>query len=144
MSIATAALGAVERRLPKVIDARTHGIIDYCQAAFFFAMAIYSARQNQRAANAALATGAFILAETLVTDYPAGAAKAISFETHGRLDSALTGSSFMMPMWFGFSGTAAAEVFKINGFIEGAVVGMTDWNSDRARGERPPAEMAAD
>jgi hypothetical protein len=145
MSLATAALGvAVERRLPKVIDARTHGIFDYCHAAFFFGMAIYCARRNRRAARAALATGAFILAESLLTDYPAGAAKAISFETHGRLDSALTASAFMMPTLFGFSGTAAAEVFKMNGFIEGAVVGMTDWNSERARGDRPPAEMGAD
>jgi len=143
MSIATAALGAVERRLPKVIDARTHGIIDYCHAVLLLGMAIYCARKYRRAAKAALATGAFILTESLLTDSPAGAAKAISFETHGRLDSALTASSFMMPKWFGFSGTAAAEVFKINGFIQGAVVGMTDWNSERARGERPPAKMAA-
>ena len=46
MSIATVALGAAEKRLPKVIDARTHGIIDYCHAAFFFGMAIYCARQK--------------------------------------------------------------------------------------------------
>jgi uncharacterized protein YaiE (UPF0345 family) len=144
MSIATAALGAAERRLPKVIDARTHGILDYCHAAFFLGMAIYYARKNRRAARAALATGAFLLAESLLTDYPAGAAKAISFETHGRIDSALTASSFMMPRLFGFSGTAAAEVFKINGFLEGAVVGMTDWKSERARGEKSPVEVAAD
>jgi hypothetical protein len=138
MSIATAALGAVERRLPKVIDARTHGILDYCHAAFFLGMAIYWARRNRRAAKAALVTGSFIVVESLLTDYPAGAAKAILFETHGRLDSALTASSFMIPRLFGFSGTAAAEVFKINGFIKGAVVGMTDWNSERARGEKSP------
>ena len=41
MSIATAAPGAAERRLPKVIDARTHGILDYCHAALFFGVAIY-------------------------------------------------------------------------------------------------------
>ncbi len=133
MSIATVALGAAERRLPKVIDARTHGIIDYCHAAFFFGMAIYCARRNRRAATAALATGAFILAESLLTDYPAGAAKAISFQTHGHLDSALTASSFMIPKLFGFSGTPEAEVFKINGFLEGAVVGMTDWKSEHSR-----------
>ena len=144
MSIATVALGAAERRLPKVIDARTHGILDYCHAAFFLGMAIFCARRNRRAAQAALATGAFILAESLLTDYPAGAAKVISFETHGRLDSALTASSFMIPKLFGFAGTAEAEVFKINGFLEGAVVGMTDWNTERARGEKSAAEMAAD
>lgn len=132
MSLATAALGEVEKRLPKVIDARTHGIIDYCHAAFFFGMAIFCARRNRRAAKAALATGAFLLAESLLTDYPLGAKKAIPFETHGRIDAGLTASSFMIPAWFGFSGTAAAQVFKINGFVEGMVVGMTDWDSERS------------
>lgn len=144
MSLATAALGEVEKRLPKVIDARTHGIIDYCHAAFFFGMALFCARKNRRAAKAALATGTFILAESLLTDYPLGAKQAIPFEMHGRLDAGFTASSFMVPAWFGFSGTAAAEVFKINGFVEGLVVGMTDWDSERARNQKPPIELAAD
>jgi hypothetical protein len=144
MSLATAALGEVEKRLPKVIDARTHGIIDYCHAAFFFGVAIFFARRNRRAATAALATGALILTESLLTDYPMGAKKVISFETHGQMDSAFTASSFMMPKLFGFSGTPAAEIFKINGFVEGAVVGMTDWDSERARSQNPLLDMAAD
>ena len=91
MSLATAALGQVEKRLPKVIDARTHGIIDYCNAAFFFGLAIFSAARNRRAATAALATGAFILAESLLTDYPLGAAKVLRFEAHGRIDASMKG-----------------------------------------------------
>ena len=144
MSLATAALGQVEKRLPKVIDARTHGIIDYCQAAFFFGLAIFCARRNRRAATAALATGAFILAESLLTDYPLGSAKVLSFEAHGKMDAGMAASSFMVPKWFGFSGTAEAQVFKMNGFVEGMVAGMTDWNSERARNQDPPAEIAAD
>ena len=144
MSLATAALGEVEKRLPKVIDARTHGIIDYCHAAFFFGVAIFFARRNRRAATAALATGAFILVESLLTDYPLGAKKTISFETHGRMDAGFAASSFGMPQLFGFSGTPAAHIFKINGFVEGVVVGMTDWDSDRARSQEPPLEIAAD
>src|SRR3954449_2969786 len=113
MSITTAALGEVEKRLPKVIDARTHGIIDYCHAAFFFGMAIYYGRRNRKAASAALATGAFILVESLLTDYPFGARKVIPFETHGRMDAGFAASSFGMPNLFGFAGTAAAQVFTI-------------------------------
>jgi hypothetical protein len=103
-----------------------------------------TARRNRRATKAALATDAFLLVELLLNDYPAGAVKAISFETHGRLDSALTASSFMIPRLFGFSGTAAAEVFKISAFLEGAVIGTTDWTFERARGEKLPPQMAAD
>lgn len=144
MSLATAALGEVEKRLPKVIDARTHGIIDYCHAAFFFSMAIFYARRNKRAATAALASGAFILAESVLTDYPFGAKKVIPFETRGRIDAGFAASSFGMANLFGFTGTAAAQVFAINGFVEGAVVGMTDWNSERARGESSSVKAAAD
>src|SRR3954454_17535986 len=99
MSVATALVERVENRLPKVIDARTHGIIDYCHAAFFFGMAIFCARRNRNAATAALATGAFILVESLLTDYPLGARKVIPFETHGRMDAGFAGSSFLMPKW---------------------------------------------
>ena len=144
MSLATVALGEVEKKLPKVIDARTHGIIDYCHAAFFFGMAIFCARRNKRAAIAALTTGAFILTEALLTDYPLGAKKAIPFETHGRMDAGFAASSFGVPNLLGFSGTAAAHVFTINGFVEGAVVGMTDWDSDRARRQERRIGMAAD
>lgn len=144
MSIATAALSQAERRLPKVIDARTHGIIDYCHAAFFFGMALFCARRNRRAATAALATGAFILTEALLTDYPLGVAKVLPFEVHGRMDAGFAASSLVVPGWFRFSGSAAAQVFRINGFVEGAVVGMTDWDSERARQQEPPLTLAAD
>ena len=144
MSLATAALGEVEKRLPKVIDARTHGIIDYCHAAFFFGMAIFCARRNKRAATAALVTGAVILAESVLTDYPFGAKKVIPFETHGRMDASFAASSFWTPKLFGFADSAEAQIFKMNGFLEGMVVGMTDWNSERARGESLSREVAAD
>jgi hypothetical protein len=144
MSLATVALGEVEKRLPKVIDARTHGIIDYCHAAFFFGMAIFYARRNRRAATAALTTGAFILAESVLTDYPMGSKKVIPFETHGRMDAGMTATSFMMPELFGLSGTPAAEIFRINGFVEGAIVGLTDWDSERARSEGSSLGLAAD
>lgn len=144
MSLATVALGEVEKKLPKVISARTHGIIDYCHAAFFFGMAIFCARKNKRAATAALATGAFILTEALLTDYPLGAKKIIPFETHGRMDAGFAASSFGVANLLGFSGTAAAQVFTINGFVEGAVVGMTDWDSERARRQERRIGLAAD
>ncbi len=144
MSLAAVALGEIEKKLPKVIDARTHGIIDYCHAAFFLGMAIFCARRNRRAAKAALATGAFILAESLLTDYPLGARKVLPFAMHGRMDASLAASSFMMPAWFGFSGTAEAQVYKINGFVEGMVVGMTDWDSGRARTQDTRSGLAAD
>lgn len=141
MSLANAALQSAEKRLPKIIDARTHGIIDYCHAAFFLGMAFVCRKSEPRAALAALITGSFVLVESLLTDYPLGAYKVIPFETHGAMDTAFASGSFMIPRIFGFSDSKASAVFTTNGFVEGAVVGATDWDSERARGEE---RLAAD
>jgi hypothetical protein len=126
----------LESRLPKVIDARTHGFVDYCQAAFFFGMAWMCRKSEPRVALAAAVTGAFMLTEALLTDYPLGVKKVISFEAHGKIDAAIAGSSFLVPRIFGFSGTPAAKVFQANGFAEGVMVGMTDF--DGAGAEKNP------
>jgi hypothetical protein len=139
MSIAAAALAPLERRLPKVIGPRTHGVIDYCHAAFFFGMALFCRKSNPRAATAAAATGTFLLVESLLTDYPLGASKVIPFELHGKLDSAFAASSVLIPKLYGFADTPEAKVFQTNGLIEGVVVGLTDWDSERARAEGPLA-----
>ena len=133
MSITTTAIKAIEKRLPKVIDARTHGLIDYCDAAFFLGMAFVYRRKNRPAALAALITGSFVLVESLMTDYPLGAADFIPFETHGRLDAGFAASSYGIPKLFGFEGTRASAIFKANAFVAGAVVGLTDFDSQHAR-----------
>jgi hypothetical protein len=135
MTLSNVAIEQIEKRLPKVVDARTHGIIDYCHAAFFLGMAWFCRKSEPRAAVAALLTGGFILVESMLTDYPLGVKKVIPFETHGRMDAAFAGASFMVPKFFGFEGTTAATIFKGNGFAESAVVGMTDWDSRRAHEE---------
>lgn len=133
MSLATLALRQAESRLPKVVDAKTHGIIDYGHAAFFLGMALLCRKSNKPAALAAALTGSFVLVQSLLTDYPLGAAPIIPFETHGKMDAAFASASWMVPKVFGFSDTPAAAIFKGNTFVEGTVVGLTDWNSQRAR-----------
>lgn len=135
MSLQSTAQDKLESRLPKVIDARTHGVIDYCHAAFFLSMALVCRKSNRPAALASLITGSFILVESLLTDYPLGAWRVLPFGTHGRMDAGFAASSPIMPRMFGFSGTPAARVFQGNGLVEAAVVGMTDWNSERAHSE---------
>lgn len=135
MSVATIAINQLESRLPKVIDARKHGMIDYCHAAFFLGMAYVCRKSEPRAALAALITGSFVLVESLLTDYPLGIKKVIPFKVHGQMDAAFAASSFMVPRVFGFSDSPAASVFKGNGFVEAAVVGATDFSSERARSE---------
>jgi hypothetical protein len=51
------------------------------------------------------------------------------------MDAGFAAASLMMPKMFGFEETAAAKVFHGNGYLEGTVVGMTDWDSEKAREE---------
>ena len=127
------ALFTTENGLPKPIDARTHGIIDYCHAAFFFTVALICCKKNPKAAIASAGTGAFILVESLLTDYPLGKKQVIPFAVHGAMDAAFAASSFMLPSVCGFSETKAAKLFALNGVVESTVVAMTDWDSQHAR-----------
>ena len=110
-------------------------MIDYCHAAFFLGMAYVCRKSEPRAALAALLTGSFVLVQSLLTDYPLGAKKVIPFKVHGQMDAAFAASSFMVPRMFGFSDSPAASVFRGNSFVEAAVVGATDFSSERARSE---------
>jgi hypothetical protein len=135
MSVADSALD-VTGHLPKVISPKMHGMIDYGHAAFFFGFALLCRKNNKTAAMAALGTGAFILVQSLLTDYPLGVKPVISFETHGKMDAAFASSSWMIPKVLGFAGTKEAQVFEMNSAVEASVVGLTDWNNERARLER--------
>jgi hypothetical protein len=126
-------------RLPKIISPTAHGIIDYAHSAFFFTVGLVCSRSNKRAAAAAFATSGFILAQSLLTDYRFGAKPVISFETHGKMDSVFAASSWLLPRIFGFKETPAAKIFESNSLAEASVVGLTDWDSERAREERTAA-----
>jgi len=136
MALINQATETLKTKLPKVISPTTHGVIDYAHAAFFFTVGLLCSRSNKRAAAAAFATSGFILAQSLLTDYRFGAKPLISFETHGRMDSAFASTSWMLPIAFGFKGTKAAKIFEANSLAEASVVGMTDWDSERAHEER--------
>jgi hypothetical protein len=135
MSVGSKAM-RVTKNLPKAIGPREHGMIDYAHVAFFFGVALLCRKTNRPATIAALGTGTLILVQSLLTDYPLGVKPVISFETHGKMDAAFASSSWMIPKVFGFSGTHAAKIFEINSAVGGSVVGMTDFDSNRARLER--------
>jgi hypothetical protein len=84
---------------------------------------------------AALAIGSLLLTEALLTDYSLGPKKVIPFAIHGRFDAVFAAASLAIPRAMGFEGNAAAVVFKVNSAVEGTGVGMTDYDSDRARRE---------
>jgi hypothetical protein len=135
-SVQSAVLPVLEQKLPKVIGPTTHGIIDYAHAAFFLGVALLYRGSNKRAARAALGTSAFILTQAMLTDYRFGVKPVLSFAAHGKLDEAFASASWIVPRIFGFNGAPGAKIFEVNSFAEAAVIGLTDFDSERARRER--------
>lgn len=122
MPFGTKVVEAVGNRLPKVISPKAHAIFDYVQLGAFTVMGFLFWKKNRRASVAAFCCAAAEATNVLLTDYPGGVAKVFSFETHGRVDSAMAGAIATLPNILGFSEKPQAKHFRIRG---GVIAGVT-------------------
>ncbi|HEY6305314.1 MAG TPA: hypothetical protein VI488_02510 [Candidatus Angelobacter sp.] len=122
-------------KLPKAIGPQAHAVIDYATAASFFGMAALFWRRNQRAAVSCLFCGAAEALAALITDYPGGVTRAVSFETHGAIDFGLTGLVASLPDIMRFSKEPEARFFRMQGLALAVVSGLTDFTGTGERGQ---------
>ena len=115
--------------VPKVIDPSTHAILDYATAGTFIAMGFGLMKRNRSAANLAFANGIAVLGLAMMTDYPGGVFRTISFKTHGAIDAVQAGLSALGPMMLGFADRPEAQMFHAQAAVEAAVVAATDWDA---------------
>jgi hypothetical protein len=115
--------------VPKVIDASTHAIIDYVTAASFFGLGAYLHGRHPRAAALAYANGTAVLGLAVLTNYPGGVFRSVSFRTHGWVDMLLAGMTAAGPAMLGFADEPIAQVFLGQAAFETGVVAATDWSS---------------
>jgi hypothetical protein len=125
-------------RMPKVINPKTHAFIDYAAAAAFFGMAGLFWKRNKRAAMASLVCGATEVLTAMLTDYPGGVVKQLSFETHGSIDFGMSGLVAGLPDMMRFSGEPESRFFRVQGLAIAAVTGLTDFTGT---GERKQQEL---
>lgn len=118
-------------KMPKAITPRTHAIIDYAMAAGFFGMAALFWKRNPRAAISCLVCGAAETLTPLLTDYPGGVRRAISFETHGAIDAGLIGLAAGLPGLMRFSHEPEARFFGLQALAKAAVTGMTEFKRSK-------------
>jgi hypothetical protein len=135
----SSALSALQTKLPKVITPAAHSVIDYAHVAFFLTTGLVLWNKNRRASIAALGTGAFVLVQSLLTDYPGGVLPRISFKTHGRMDAGFASASTVIPRLLAFDQTPAAEIFHVNSVVEACVVGLTQFESEEGRQQHTAA-----
>ncbi|MGZ4787306.1 MAG: hypothetical protein ACXVZX_02230 [Terriglobales bacterium] len=116
---------------PGVISSKTHSIIDYIHAGTnFAAAALFYKRGDSRAGHAAVALGASVLFNALMTDYEYGVFRVWSFKTHGILDYGVAAASASFPKLLDIEDSADAAYFYAQGGGETLIAGISDYNDD--------------
>jgi hypothetical protein len=131
--VGTAEIATVSEAVPKFIDARGHAVLDYLTAGSFFALGFAMLGRHSRAAGLAFANGASVLLVSVLTDYPGGLFRTLSFKTHRTMDVIQAGLSAAGPALLGFAGDPEAQAFHGQALLESGVIAATDWNAAPAR-----------
>lgn len=119
--------------VPKFIDPGTHAVLDYLTAGGFFALGFSLMNRNRRAAGLAFVNGAAVLGLSLLTDYPGGVWRKVSFETHGMVDAMQAAMTASGPALLGFAGEPEAQVFHAQAALETGIIAATRWNGRTAQ-----------
>lgn len=118
--------------LTKTITPAQHAVLDYGVASTFFALGLRYRHRNSRAAALAFINGGMVLGMSMLTDYPGGVWRRLSFKTHGMMDVVQAALAGFGPLLFGFADTPEASTFYSQAASEVGVVAMTDWNAQAA------------
>ena len=128
--MATTSIARLTADMPKYIDSRTHAVLDYLTAGAFFALGVSMLGHHSRASALAFANAGAVLGLSLMTDYPGGVFRKISFETHGMIDAVQAAMTAGGPMLLGFAHEPEAQPFHAQAVVEAGVIAATDWNSE--------------
>ena len=115
-------------KMPKVIDPATHTVLDYAVAGSFLLMGILFWKRNRRAAVSSLFCGGTAAANILLTDYPGGSRKVISYQAHGHIDTGIAGMTAALPRLLRFEDEPEAGFFEVAALAETVIVGLTDFD----------------
>jgi hypothetical protein len=121
---------------PPVISSKTHSIVDWIHSATnFAAAAMFYKRGDRTAGHGALALGASVLFNTMMTDYEYGVFRVWSFKTHGLLDYGVAAASSAFPALLKLDDPAAKAFFYAQGGGETLAAGFSNYN-DNSGAER--------
>ena len=106
-----------------------HAVLDYAVATTFFTVGLAMMGRHQRAAGLAFANGAMVLAMSMMTDYPGGIWRRLSFKGHRNADIGQAALAGFGPMLFGFAQDPEAKFFYGQAASEVGVIAATDWDA---------------
>lgn len=122
-------LMTTSQTVPKLLDARGHAVMDYVTAGTFLTLGFVFRRRNPRASGLAFFHGASLLVQSLMTDYPGGVWRTLSFQTHRTMDIMGAGLMVIGPVLLGFADEPEAQAFHGQALVEGGVIAATDWTT---------------
>lgn len=117
-------------RAGTLITPAQHAVLDYGVTATFFGLAATLAKSHPRASMLAALNGAMVLGMSLMTDYPGGLFRKISFKGHRTGDIVQAALAGLGPVLFGFARDPEAKYFYGQALSEAGVIATTDWNGD--------------
>jgi hypothetical protein len=122
--------------LPRFFSPTAHAVADYVIAGAFLAAGALFWRRSKRAALGAFVCGGSELAVSLLTDYPGGMKKIISFPVHRELDWGLAGMTALMPEFMKFEHETEMAFFLLQGAVITALTNVTDFQEPPGRSGR--------
>jgi hypothetical protein len=118
-----------DRMMPAVISPGQHAMLDYGVAATFFGVGAALWDRHRPAASLALLNGAMVLGMSLLTNYPGGVYRTLSFKGHRTGDIMQAALAGLGPALFGFARDPEAKYFYGQAISEAGVIAATDWNA---------------
>lgn len=115
---------------PRVINSKTHAVIDYIHAATNIVTGVALRNRDSRASKAAYVLGASVLANALMTDYELGVFRLWSFRVHGILDYGVAAASAILPVLLNIDDSFAKNFFYGQGAAETMTAGMSNYDDD--------------
>ena len=115
--------------LIKVISPAQHAVLDYGVAATFLAFGASVLFRHRAAATLAFVNGAMVLGMSMLTDYPGGVFRRLSFRSHRTGDIVQAALAGLGPILMGFGDDPEARYFYGQALSEAGVIAATDWNA---------------
>jgi hypothetical protein len=127
MALMQVGLQMAAGKLPKVIKPRPHAVIDYAVAGSFLLMGALWWKRNRRAAVGCFICGGATATNSLLTDYPGGIFREITYRNHGRIDAVIAGLTASIPGFMNFKDEPEARFFGSSGVGQTAITSLTDF-----------------
>jgi len=125
MPLLNSAARIAAKPFPRAISPRAHAVVDYIIVASFVSTALWFWGKTKRAALAALISGGAKLAVNLLTDYPGGVKKTISFGKHRDIDFGLAAMTASLPEFLAFKHDEERKYFLVQGALITIVTELT-------------------